>query len=102
MTSNHQAVPDTTKTQDCAYNLFRSREFPDIVCAVPEICPIPRFIDPEQWAFEHPLRPEEARPPGFHDKVAKTAVRFNGFYLFYTLASAPVVQASLDMMLGGL
>jgi hypothetical protein len=101
MMSNHQATPHPAETSDCAYNLFRNRELPELVCAVPEVCPVPDFIGPEQWAFEHPLRPEEVRPPGFQDKAAKAAVRFNGFYLFYALASSPVVQAALDIM-GGL
>ena len=98
MTSAHNAAMNSAEAHDRAYNLFRNREFPDIVCAVPEDCPVPEFIRPEQWAFDHPLRSEEPRPPGFHARAAKSAVRFNGFYLFYALASAPAVQTALEML----
>jgi hypothetical protein len=60
--------------------------------------PVPSFISPEQWAFDHPLRSAESPPPGFQEKAAKSAVRFNGFYLFYALASAPAVQTGLEML----
>jgi hypothetical protein len=102
MTADRQTPPNTAEAYEYAYNLFRNREFPEIVCAVPEDCPVPDFIAAEQWTFEHPLRSEEPRPPGFHDKAAKTSVRFNGFYLFYALASVPAVQAVLDMLSNGL
>ena len=99
--STTQAAQDNAEALDRAYNLFRNREFPDIICAVPEVCPVPGFIDPEQWTFEQSLRSAEPPPAGFQVKAARTAVRFNGFYLFYTLASAPMVQTAMEM-LGGL
>ncbi|WP_414476080.1 hypothetical protein [Microvirga sp. M2] len=102
MTSAHKTATALAGAQERAYNLFRNREFPEIICAVPEVCPVPDFIQPDQWEFERPLRPAEPHPPGFQDKAADTAVRFNGFYLFYALASVPAVQAALDMMMGGL
>jgi hypothetical protein len=92
----HQTASDKPDLHDCGYNLFRNKDLPEIVCAVPEACPVPSFIDPEQWAFEHPLHPTDPTPPGFHAKAAKMALRFNGFYLFYALASTPAVQTFLD------
>jgi hypothetical protein len=99
--SLHQAAQDTTEENDFSYNLFRNREFPELVCAVPEDCPVPKFISPEQWTYEHALRAAETRPRGFHDKGAETAVRFNGFYLFYALAASPAVQSALGLLTGG-
>jgi hypothetical protein len=87
---------------DYAYNLFRNKQRPEIICAVPEDRPVPRFIDPEQWTFEQPLRPLEVRPLGFDSKAAHVGVRFNGFYLFYAIAAAPVVQSALESLTGGL
>jgi hypothetical protein len=99
--SLNQIIPNNAAEPDCVYNLFRNRELPDIICAVPEDRPVPGFISPEQWIFEQPLRPAESPPPGFQERAATSAVRFNGFYLFYALAAAPAVQTAFDM-LGGL
>ncbi len=91
-----QAV--TAKSCNSAYNLFRHKELPDIVCAVPETCPVPSFIDPDTWSFEQSLDPTDPNPPGFHAKAAKMALRFNGFYLVYAIASTSIVPTALDMM----
>lgn len=102
MTSVQQPEPVQPKPADYAYNLFRNKQRPDIICAVPEDRPVPHFIDAEQWTFEQALRPTEDHPPGFDRKAARTGVRFNGFYLFYVIAAAPVVQSALDILTGGL
>jgi hypothetical protein len=102
MTSVQQPGPSEPESGDYAFNLFRNRQRPEIICAVPEDRPVPHFINAEQWTFEQPLRPLEARPPGFDNKAAHTGVRFNGFYLFYAIAAAPVVQSALEILTGGL
>ncbi|WP_457092600.1 hypothetical protein [Microvirga sp. P5_D2] len=102
MKSVHQPDPSRQDTDDYAYNLFRNKDLPEIVCAVPEDRPVPGFIDPKQWEFEQSLRPPDARPPGFHKTAALTGVRFNGFYLFHAFAAAPAVRAAVDIMLGSL
>ena len=33
------------------YNLFRHKLTPDLLCAVPEDCPVPRFIEGSAWRF---------------------------------------------------
>lgn len=76
-----------------AYNIFRNKERPEILCAVPEDYPIPSFVAPEQWTFEHALRSSDARPLGFNDKAADAGVRFNGFYLFQATAGRTKVPA---------
>jgi hypothetical protein len=64
------------------YNLFRNRQRPDLLCAVPECTPVPRFLVNEEWSFENPLRDTQATPPGFNAKAANEGARLNGFYLF--------------------
>ncbi|WP_230532405.1 hypothetical protein [Microvirga roseola] len=69
------------------YNLFRNKQRPDLLCAVPEDYPVPGFIIEEEWVFERALRPSDAAPPGFHARAASAGVRFIGFYLFYLITS---------------
>ncbi|GEO18408.1 hypothetical protein MAE02_61040 [Microvirga aerophila] len=102
MTADGHIPSHTSETHDCAYNLFRNKCLPDIMCAVPEDRPVPSFIDAERWAYEHPLRSLEASPPGFHASAARTGVRFNGFYLFYAFAASPMVRSALEIMVGSL
>ncbi len=73
--------------RDCTYNLFRNRQRPELLCAVPEDRPVPSFLEPDDWSFEWPLRPPDMRPPGFEDRAAHVGVRFNGFYLFQLTAT---------------
>jgi hypothetical protein len=68
--------------RDCTYNLFRNRQRPELLCAVPENRPVPGFVVPGDWRFERALRPSDMGPPGFEDRAAQVGVRFNGFYLF--------------------
>jgi len=86
MTAAHQSDLDRSDTCDCAYNLFRSKGLPEILCAVPEDRPVPGFIDATQWEFHRPLRCPDHRPLGFLESAARTGVRLNGFYLFYAVA----------------
>jgi hypothetical protein len=102
MTSVQQPGPSQPDAGDYAYNLFRNKQRPEIICAVPEDRPVPHFIDPEQWTYEQPLRPLEARPPGFDNKAAYTGVRFNGFYLFHAIAAAPGFRAAFEFVVGSL
>jgi hypothetical protein len=102
MTSTQPSGPSQPDAGDYAYNLFRNKQCPEIICAVPEDRPVPHFIDAEQWTFEQPLRPLEARPPGFNNKAAHTGVRFNGFYLFNALAAAPGFRAAFEFIVGSL
>jgi hypothetical protein len=102
MTSGHQPARAQPDVDDCTYNLFRNKCLPEIICAVPEDRPVPAFIGSEQWSFEQPLRPNEARPSGFDSQAAQAGVRFNGFYLFHALAAIPALGASLEFVLGNL
>jgi PAS domain-containing protein len=82
-----QLAPARPDASDSAYNLFRNKQRPEILCAVPEHRPIPTFVASEQWMYEGSLRPQETRPPGFYDRAASAGVRFNGFYLFQVTAA---------------
>ncbi|MBM6584347.1 hypothetical protein ILT44_29565 [Microvirga sp. BT689] len=86
MGSVHQLAPATPGVLNFAFNLFRNKRRPEILCAVPEDCPLPGFIGAEQWVYERSLSPQDAKPPGFIERAAKTGVRFNGFYLFQVTA----------------
>jgi hypothetical protein len=82
MPSVQQLASTRPYTRDCTYNLFRNRQRPEILFAVPEDRPVPGFLDPGNWMFERPLCPSDNSPPGFEDRAANVGVRFNGFYLF--------------------
>ena len=87
MQSVQHLAPSTSGTSNSAYNLFRNKKRPEILCAVPEDRPMPRFVDREQWTYAGSLQPQDTRPSGFHDKAASAGVRFNGFYLFQVTAA---------------
>src|SRR3954464_46563 len=65
-----------------AFNLFRHKLKPDLICAVPEDYPVPGFIEGSTWAFAGKVSEPITIPLGFKSKAAEAGVRFNGFYLF--------------------
>ena len=80
-----ESAPAKLKRRNCTFYLFRNKQRPDLLCAVPEDYPVPPFVGPEQWEFERPLRPWHDQP-GFRDKAAWDGVQLNGFYLFQVTA----------------
>jgi PAS domain-containing protein len=97
--SGHPLAAARSEACDCAYNLFRNKSRPEILCAVPEDYPIPSFISSEQWTYVGSLRSGAARPPGFCNRAATTGVRFNGFYLFQVTAAEWTAQTnSIEMI----
>ena len=70
---------------ECAYNLFRYAPC-DLLCAVPEMRPVPNFIRSPAWRFVGALESHEAAPPGFDVQAARTGIRYNGFHLFLQTA----------------
>jgi hypothetical protein len=97
MNRTHKLPPADLEVQDRAYNLFRNKQQPEILCAVPEDRPVPGFIGPEQWTYERPLRPLDHKPAGFHARAAYAGVRFNGFYLFQTTATERQTTVPSDL-----
>ena len=71
-----------SEASDCAYNLFKNKQWPESLCAVPEDRPVPGFLDPGEWRFERMLRLLDMSPPGFENRAVQAGVRFNGYYLF--------------------
>ena len=65
-----------------AYNLFRHRDKPHLLCAVPEDHEVPRFIAERAWSFGGKVTEAAAAPVGFDVLAARHGVRLNGFYLF--------------------
>lgn len=100
MTSGPQPKSVRPSVDSRSYNLFRNRCLPELVCAVPEDCPVPDFIDSERWTYAQSLRPQEVPPSGFDIQAANAGVRFNGFYLFHAFAAAPALRATIEFMLG--
>src|SRR3954471_17392264 len=72
-----------------AYNLFRHRDKPHLLCAVQEYGEVPRFIAERAWSFGGKVTEAAAVPIGFDVLAARHGVRLNGFYLFqdFTLTS---------------
>ncbi len=48
-----------------AYNLFRHRDKPHLLCAVPEDHEVPRFIAERAWRFDRQVTETAAAPVGF-------------------------------------
>jgi len=67
-----------------AFNLFRRKEAPELLCAVPEDRAVPSFIVGETWEFSGKLSGDSGQQPGFDMSAASAGARYNGFYLFHT------------------
>ena len=94
MTLIRETEPARKETRECAYNLFRNKERAELFCAVPEDRPVPSLIVAQAWTFDRILRPHDVAPPGFHERAAKTGVRYNGFYLFQATAPVRLINSS--------
>ncbi len=97
MHPTYQPPPARLELHDCAYNLFRNRQQPELLCAVPEDRPVPSFLRWEQWTYECPLRSLRDCPAGFDGRGASAGVRFNGFYLFQTIVTGRQTSAPCDL-----
>jgi hypothetical protein len=94
MTLIVETAPARQDRRECAYNLFRNKERPELFCAVPEDRPIPSLIVAKAWTLESFLRIHDVAPPGFHERAAKAGVRYNGFYLFQATAPISSINSS--------
>ncbi len=72
-----------------SYNLFRRKHERDLYCAVPEDCPVPVFIDGEQWEYAMTVIGPRGTPLGFKQAAALSGCSNNGFYLFYAHGRYP-------------
>ena len=64
------------------YTLFRHHHLPDFYCAVPHELPPPSFIQEPVWVAVGITKPDEPRPHGFNEEVARFACQFQNFYTF--------------------
>lgn len=64
------------------YNVFRLKRRPDLFCAVPEVCVLPRFLRETRWEYRGSLNPDTDISRGFEKKAAEMSGRMNGFYLY--------------------
>jgi len=78
---------------DNAFNLFRRKEEPELLCAVPADRAVPSFIAGETWEFGGTISGSSREHPGFDASAASAAARYNGFYLFQ--AWKPCVRSSI-------
>lgn len=70
-----------SRARGIVYNLFSSKELPDLRCAVPEDRPVPVFID-RGWTFAGSVSAAGRVPRGFRPDAAEAGVRMNGHYVF--------------------
>jgi hypothetical protein len=96
MTMIHNRASADPAMREGTYHLFRNKQRPKLICAVPEDCPLPSFIGPEAWSFERVLRNQDVAPSGFHERAACAGVRYNGFYLFQVTGRERATANSVD------
>src|SRR5215213_4296533 len=72
-----------------AYNLFRHKLMPDLLCAVPQDCPVPGFIEGSAWAFAGTVSVRALAPAGLDWEIAAASVRRSGFCMFESSLPEP-------------
>lgn len=72
----------------CNYNLFRHADRSELICAVPEVRPVPTFIKGSPWSFVGRLSDCANGSSGFNHRAAEESIHCNGFYLFQLLNAA--------------
>jgi len=72
----------------CYYNLFRHADRTELICAVPEVRPVPTFITGPPWSFAGRVGDSPSGSSSFDHKSAEISVHFNGFYLFQLINAA--------------
>ena len=83
--TRQQHRPPTASSSSGAYrpsfNLFRHKRLPDLVCAVPEHCPVPAFVTGSSWTFSGTVS-ETYGLVERNWRGAKDGVHLMGFYYF--------------------
>jgi len=85
-----------------AYNLFRHKLTPDLLCAVPQDCPVPGFIEGSAWALAGTSSETTLASAGLDWEAAAASVRRSGFVMFQSslpesreISTRPVVWSGL-------
>jgi hypothetical protein len=76
-------------TSPIRYDLFRSRDEPELYCAVPEDRPAPAFLGSEPWQVAGQVTEADPMPVGFDREAARIGACLNGFYLFVAFSPIP-------------
>ena len=61
-----------------SFNVFHCADR-DLLCAVPEDRPVPRFVTSKAWEFRGTVPEGTVHFP----RATEVSVRFNGFYIFH-------------------
>jgi hypothetical protein len=75
------------------YDLFRSRDEPELYCAVPEDRPAPAFLASQPWQAAGQMAEADPMPLGFDREAARIGACLNGFYLFVAFSSLPALRS---------
>ena len=93
--SNHAGFASASRTGfRPSYNLFRRKRRPDLFCAVPEDCPVPAFVDGQEWEFAGTV--DEATL-GLEREAARAVLPLTGFYLFTELPAPRARRPALRL-----
>ena len=71
------------------YNLFRHKLTPNLLCAVPQDCPVPGFIEGSTWAFAGTISERTLASAGLDWEIAAKSVRRCGFCMFESSLPEP-------------
>src|SRR5215213_11050496 len=71
-----------------AYNLFRHKLMPDLLCAVPQDCPVPGFIEGSTWAFAGTVGKAALAAAGLASEAA-AGMRRSGFVMLQSSLPEP-------------
>jgi hypothetical protein len=77
------------------YNLFRHERLTNLYCAVSQHKPIPEFIRSPTWTFAGVSTPNQPRPKGFDEEVARFTTNFQGFYTYYNCTALQRKQSRM-------
>lgn len=89
MIHQRSAAEPASPMVETVYNLFRRKRGPELFCAVPETCPVPRFVTGAVWHYAGTLRKGDERPRGFDEAAAELGAEMNGFHLFQAAGPVP-------------
>ena len=70
------------------WNVFRRRHDEGLCCAVSAEVPVPPFLLSGEWNFGFAVADGDPLVTGFCPAAAELGAGFNGFYLFFAVASA--------------
>jgi hypothetical protein len=74
----------------CYYNLFRHTDRTELICAIPEVRPVPAFITGPPWSFAGRVGDYPSGSSSFDHQSAEISVHFNGFYLFQLINASDI------------